>query len=101
MNFGLFGKRYLAANAYTIADMICYPWAAGWKLRKIDLGEFPHVKRWIEELEQRPAVKKGMDVSAGPPEDPNQISDEEKARRAGLLYNQRATPVPAEWSAKN
>jgi len=100
MNLGLFSKRYLAANEYTIADMICYPWAAGWKLRKIELDEFPHVKRWMEELEQRPAVIKGMAVSAGEPEDPNQISDAEKARRAGLLYNQRATPIPAEWSAK-
>jgi hypothetical protein len=38
-----------------------------------------------------------MAVTAGDPEDPNQISDAEKARRAGLLYNQRATPIPAEW----
>ena len=28
MNPGLFNKRYLAAGQYTIADMICYPWAS-------------------------------------------------------------------------
>jgi GST-like protein len=28
MNLGLFEKRYLAAGQYTIADMICYPWAS-------------------------------------------------------------------------
>ncbi|MGD0864711.1 MAG: glutathione S-transferase N-terminal domain-containing protein [Rhizomicrobium sp.] len=100
MNLGLFGKRYLAAGEYTIADMICYPWAAGWKLRKIDLDEFPHVKRWMEELELRPALIKGMAVSVDNQEDPNQLSDAEKARRAGLLYNQRATPIPKEWSEK-
>ena len=57
MNLGLFGRRYLAAGEYTIADMICYPWAAGWKLRKIDIGEFPNVKRWMDELEARPALQ--------------------------------------------
>jgi GST-like protein len=97
MNLGLFNKRYLAADEYTIADMISYPWAAGWKLRKVDLGEFPHVKRWMEELEARPAVQKAMAAGAEYQEDPNALSDEEKARRAKLLYNQRATPVPAEW----
>ena len=28
MNLGLHQKRYLAAGQYTIADMICYPWAS-------------------------------------------------------------------------
>ena len=41
MNLGLHKKDWLAAGEYTIADMICYPWAATWKLRKIDLEEFP------------------------------------------------------------
>ena len=97
MNLGLFNKRYLAADEYTIADMISYPWAAGWKLRKVDLGEFPHVKRWMEDLEARPAVQKAMAAGAEYQEDPNSLSDEEKARRAKLLYNQRATPIPADW----
>ena len=98
MNLGLFGKRYLAADEYTIADMICYPWAAGWKLRKIDLGEFPNVKRWIEELEARPAVQKGMAAGAEYQEDQAAIPEEERARRVKLLYNQRATPIPSEWT---
>jgi GST-like protein len=99
MELGLFGKDFLAAGEYTIADMICYPWAAGWKLRKIDLGEFPNVKRWMEVLEARAAVQKGMAVGAEWQEDISKLSDEERARRAKLLYNQRATPVPADWKA--
>jgi GST-like protein len=99
MDLGLYNKKYLAAGQYTIADMISYPWAAGWKLRGIDLDEFPNVKRWMEELGARPAVVKAM--AAGPEyrEDPATISDEEKARRAKLLVNQRATPIPKEWAA--
>lgn len=97
MNLGLFRKSYLAAGEYTIADMICYPWASAWKALNIDLGEFPQVKHWLEGLEARPAVKKAM--AAGPEyaEDPNTLPEEEKVRRAKLLYNQRARPIPREW----
>lgn len=98
MELGLFGKRHLAAGEYTIADMICYPWAAGWKLRKIDLSEFPAVRRWLEALEARPALQKGMAAGADLQEDLNTLSDQEKARRTRLLYNQRATPIPADWT---
>src|ERR1019366_2771020 len=57
MNLGLHKKRYLAARQYTIADMICYPWATTWQGRNIDLGEFPNVKRWLDEIGERLAVK--------------------------------------------
>ena len=50
MNLGLFNKRYLAAGQYTIADMICYPWASSWSNRKIDTDEFPNVKSWLAEI---------------------------------------------------
>jgi len=97
MELGLFKRPYLAAGEYTIADMICYPWAAGWKQRKIDLGEFPNVKRWMEELEARPGVQRGMAAGADLGEDMTKLPEEERARRAKLLYNQRATPVPKDW----
>ena len=99
MNLGLLGKQWLAAGEYTIADMICYPWAAGWKTRGIDIQEFPHVKRWLEEMAARPAVGKGMSIGAGLQEDPSALSDEEKVRRLKILTNQRATPIPKEWIA--
>ncbi|HTP75554.1 MAG TPA: glutathione S-transferase N-terminal domain-containing protein [Rhizomicrobium sp.] len=100
MNLGLHKKEWLAAGAYTIADMICYPWASGYKLRKIDLDEFPNVKRWMAAMEARPAVKKAMEATLPPSaiEDPATLSDAEKDRRAKLLTNQRATKVPASWS---
>jgi GST-like protein len=99
MNLGLYKKRWLAAGEYTIADMICYPWAAGWKARGIDLDQFPHVKGWLEELGERPAVQKGMSIGAELQEDPAKLSAEEKARRLKILNNQRATPVPRGWIA--
>jgi GST-like protein len=97
MNLGLFNKRYLAAGQYTIADMICYPWASSWATRKIDIDEFPNVKRWLEEIGQRPAVKKAMAMGPEFREDPASISAEERERRRKLVADQRAQPIPEEW----
>ncbi len=97
LNLGLHKKQYLAAGQYTIADMICYPWATTWQNRDINLDEFPNVKRWLDAIGARPAVKKAM--AAGPEyrEDPATVTPEEQARRAKLLTHQRAQPVPTQW----
>ncbi len=95
MNNRLYDRRYLAGDDYTIADMISYPWTVSWKLQGIDLDEFKHFKRWFEELSARPAVQRGMAVTAGTPEDPATVSPEEQERRRAILYNQRARPAPA------
>jgi GST-like protein len=95
MNNRLYDRPYLAGADYSIADMISYPWTASWKLQGIDLDEFKYFKRWLEELSERPAVQKGMAVTAGEPEDPASLTPEEQARRRSILYNQRARPAPA------
>jgi GST-like protein len=99
LNLGLFNKLYLAADEYTIADMICYPWASLWQGRGIDLEEFPNVKRWLAAVAERPAVKKGIGIGRDLREDPASISPEEQARRAKLLNHQRAQAVPKDWTA--
>jgi GST-like protein len=96
MNNRLYDRRYLAGDDYSIADMISYPWTASWQLQGIDLDEFKYFKRWFEELSERPALQRGMAVSAGVPvEDPATLPPEEQERRRKLLYNQRARPAPA------
>ena len=96
MNNRLYDRRYLAGEDYSIADMISYPWTASWQLQGIDLDEFKYFKRWFEDLSERPALQRGMAVSAGVPvEDPATLPPEEQERRRKLLYNQRARPAPA------
>jgi len=96
MNNRLYDRRYLAGDDYSIADMISYPWTASWQLLGIDLDEFKYLQRWFEELSERPALQRGMAVSAGVPvEDPATLPPEEQERRRKLLYNQRARPAPA------
>ncbi len=95
MNNRLYDRRYLAGEDYTIADMISYPWTVNWRNQGQDISEFRYFKRWFDELSARPAVQRGLAVTAGQAEDPASLTAEERERRAKLLYNQRARPAPA------
>ena len=95
LNNRLYDRPYLAGNEYTIADMICYPWTVNWKAQGQDIEEFKYFKRWFEEIGARPAVQRGMAVGANLSEDASKLPPEEQARRAKIMYNQRARPVPA------
>ncbi len=94
MNNRLYDRRYLAGDEYTIADMISYPWTVGWKGQGQDIEEFKYVKRWMGELEARPAVQRGMAVGSDLSVDASKLPPEEQARLRKLLYNQRARPAP-------
>jgi len=61
------------------------------------MDELPHVKRWLEEIGERPAVKKAMVMGPEFREDPASISAEEQARRRKLVADQRAQRIPSEW----
>jgi len=91
----LYDRPWLAGDDYTIADMIAYPWTVNWEAQGQDIEEFRYFKRWFEAMGARPAVQRGMAVSAGPRVDPATLSPEERERLAKLLYNQRARPAPA------
>jgi len=55
---------YLAGDEYTIADIATYPWMRSWKNQGIDWADYPHAKRWFDEIDERPAVKRGVEVLA-------------------------------------
>ena len=95
LNNRLYDRPFLAGDDYTIADIAAYPWTVSWEQQGIDLGEFRHFKRWFDAVSARPAVQRGLAVTAGPPEDPASVTPEEQARRHGILFNQRARPAPA------
>lgn len=94
LNNRLYDRRYLCGDEYTIADMACYPWTVNIAGQGQDIAEFKYFKRWFDELSERPALQRGMAVTAGPPEDYAAMSQEERDRRTALLYNQRARPAP-------
>ncbi|OKH39254.1 glutathione S-transferase [Calothrix sp. HK-06] len=47
---------------YSIADIATYPWVAIYEMQGLTLDNHPHLKRWVETLQQRPAVQKGMSI---------------------------------------
>jgi GSH-dependent disulfide-bond oxidoreductase len=55
------GAAYLAGD-YSIADIATYPWVARHEWHKVELGDFPNVKRWYQAIGARPAVTRGMQV---------------------------------------
>jgi GST-like protein len=94
LNNRLFDRRYVAGDAYTIADMICYPWIANPQLHGQSLDDFKYLKRWHAELSARPGVQRGMAVGSDLRMDPASLSKEEQERLRRMLYNQRAIPAP-------
>lgn len=66
MDKRLASSEYLAGNNYSLADVATYPWTMPkqWELHRIDIDEFPHVKRWNATVAERPAVKRGVAVLA-------------------------------------
>ena len=95
MNNRLYDRRYLAGAEYTIADMISYPWCAGWESQGMKLEEFPYFKRWFDELSARPALQRGMQAGSDLSVDASTFTAEDIQRLRSLLYNQRARPAPA------
>jgi GST-like protein len=57
-------SKYLAGDTYTIADIATFPWTRSWKNQGIDWADYPHAKRWFDEISERPAVQRGVTVLA-------------------------------------
>ncbi|QJQ98093.1 MULTISPECIES: glutathione-dependent disulfide-bond oxidoreductase [Halomonas] len=63
-------SRYLGGDAYSIADIATWPWYGQLALGRLyDAGEFlqvqeyRHLRRWAEEIDARPAVRRGRMVN--------------------------------------
>ena len=70
LNQRLANNRFVVGDDYTIADMAIWPWYGSLaKGERYDSGEFlqvheyTHVIRWADEIEARPAVKRGRMVN--------------------------------------
>ena len=61
MNRRLADREFIAGR-YSIADVACVGWASRAERHGHDLGGFPNVRRWLETMLARPAVKRGLSV---------------------------------------
>jgi GST-like protein len=71
--------EYLAGD-YSIADMAAYPWSLNPPRKGQDENDFPNVKKWLDAIGERPAVKRGMEVLAEERRDASKEMDEETRR---------------------
>jgi GST-like protein len=99
MDAQLAANRYLAGSAYSIADIITWPWAmlAGRLIDEALWTKFPSLKRWADEVGARPAVQKGFarDREWGQ----RTLTDAEEKARRELLFNQTNDKVRAAREA--
>ncbi len=57
-------NKWLAGIELSIADFACLGWARPMKRQGQDPEEFPNVVAWMERLKKRPAVARGLAVTA-------------------------------------
>ncbi len=88
LNKQLCNSDFIAGDQYTIADMASYPWVVSHEKQSQDLNDFPHLKRWFEIIQARPATIRAYEI-AQEINPPKQFTDEEKA----ILFQQDASTV--------
>jgi GSH-dependent disulfide-bond oxidoreductase len=67
--YGVIDRRlsqsaYLGGPEYSIADIATFPWLRSWENQGIVLGDYPHLKKWFDQIAARPAVQRGVKVLA-------------------------------------
>ncbi len=88
--------REFILGDYSVADIISWPWVLIAKPLGQSLEAFPNVARWRNEIKQRPAVQKGVDLGkefrrSAPP------SDEERK----ILFNQTSDHAASQSAGSN
>ncbi|HUW28839.1 MAG TPA: glutathione binding-like protein [Sulfuriferula sp.] len=90
--YGVLNKRLadreFVAGAYSIADMAIYPWIVPYERQGQKLEDFPHIKRWFEAIQARPAVQRAYQVAQEINERPV-VSDTSRS----ILFGQTAGVV--------
>jgi GSH-dependent disulfide-bond oxidoreductase len=92
--FGVMNKRLadrdFLAGAYSIADMMSWPWVVGFKNFGQKLEDFANLQRWFEKsVGERPAVVKGKAVGGELRKTPGINTDEQRK----ILFGQTAQVV--------
>jgi len=57
------GEHEYFADVLSIADFAILGWAWRHERHKVDLAEYPNVKRWYEAMMARPATRRGFEVA--------------------------------------
>ncbi|MCA0890105.1 MAG: glutathione-dependent disulfide-bond oxidoreductase [Pseudomonadota bacterium] len=80
-------QEFLGGKDYTIADIATFPWLAPFVFGGIygdaqtflSIHEYAHVERWVKQLAERPAVRRGRIVNKAWGEDDEQLLERHSA----------------------
>ncbi|MGN6512674.1 MAG: glutathione S-transferase N-terminal domain-containing protein [Lysobacteraceae bacterium] len=82
----LAGRAFIAGDAYSIADMACYPWIDPYDRAPLDLSPYAEVRRWREAIAARPATQRAYALTRQVNPKAGQALGEEEKR---VLFGQR------------
>ncbi|MBU6952710.1 glutathione S-transferase family protein [Hahella sp. HN01] len=54
-------NQFLAGD-YSIADIANWAWVRTHNWSGVDIADFPHLTRWVQEIAARPAAQKGIEI---------------------------------------
>lgn len=69
------------AEEYSVADIACWPWVRATYAIGFELDPYPGICRWMAQVGERPAVKRGVET-----------------RNAPNLQSRRPVLTPEQWS---
>ncbi len=84
----LAGRAHILGDAYSIADIVCWPWVLIAKPLGASLDAFPNLARWRAAVKERPAVRRGVDLGKS-----RRPSGGHSAEERETLFNQTAASV--------
>jgi len=56
------GREYLVGNKFSLADIACFSWVLIHDWSGVSLDDKPNLQKWVERIQGRPAVQRGLDV---------------------------------------
>lgn len=62
LNGRLADHEFLAGDEYTIADIANFTWVRAYAWAGLRIKELTHLRRWLDTLAERPAVKRGLAI---------------------------------------
>lgn len=80
----LAGRAFIGGDAYSIADMACYPWIDPYAGAPLDLAPYPQVQRWHATISARAATQRAHALTQQVNPDAGQpLTDEDRRHLFG------------------
>jgi len=88
------GRKFVAGDEFTIADIAIWCWVVPWQRQGQNLDDYKNIKPWFRRIEEREAVQLsgviGREIMEAARKEADALSEAEKLKRGRMLYAQGA-----------